>query len=63
MKQGKFEQAHHGTILFDEIAELSMDLQVKLLRVLQERNDFRLGGAKEISVDVRVIASSNRDLE
>jgi two-component system NtrC family response regulator len=63
VKQGKFEQAHHGTILFDEIAELSMDLQVKLLRVLQERSYFRLGGAKEISVDVRVIASSNRDLE
>lgn len=63
VKQGKFEQAHHGTILFDEIAELSLELQVKLLRVLQERKFYRLGGAKEIAVDVRVIASTNRDLE
>lgn len=63
IKPGKFEQAQHGTILFDEIAELSMELQVKLLRVLQERKFYRLGGAKEISVDVRVIASTNRDLE
>ncbi len=63
IKQGKFEQAHHGTILFDEIAELSMELQVKLLRVLQELKFYRLGGAKEISVDVRVIASTNRELE
>lgn len=63
IKQGKFEQAQHGTILLDEIAELSMELQVKLLRVLQERQFYRLGGAKEISVDVRVIASTNKDLE
>lgn len=63
IKQGKFEQAHHGTILLDEIAELSLELQVKLLRVLQERKFYRLGGAKEISVDVRVIASTNKDLE
>lgn len=63
IKQGKFEQANHGTILFDEISELSLELQVKLLRVLQERKYFRLGGAKEISVDVRVIASTNKDLE
>lgn len=63
IKQGKFEQAQHGTILFDEIGELSMELQVKLLRVLQERKFYRLGGAKEISVDVRVVASTNRDLE
>ncbi len=63
IKQGKFEQAQHGTIMFDEVGELSMDLQVKLLRVLQERKFFRLGGSKEISVDVRVIASTNRSLE
>jgi len=63
IKQGKFEQAQHGTILFDEIAELSPELQVKLLRVLQEKKFYRLGGAKEIAVDVRVIASTNRDLE
>jgi DNA-binding NtrC family response regulator len=63
IKQGKFEQAQHGTILLDEIAELSLELQVKLLRVLQERQFYRLGGAKEISVDVRIIASTNKDLE
>jgi two-component system response regulator AtoC len=63
IKQGKFEQAHRGTILLDEIAELSQDLQVKLLRVLQERKFYRLGGSKEISVDVRVIASTNKVLE
>lgn len=62
MRPGKFEQAQHGTILLDEISELSLDLQVKLLRVLQERKFYRLGGTKEISVDVRVIASTNRDL-
>lgn len=63
IKQGRFEQANHGTILLDEIAELSLELQVKLLRVLQERKFYRLGGSKEISVDVRVIASTNKDLE
>jgi DNA-binding NtrC family response regulator len=63
IKHGKFEQAHHGTILLDEISELSLDLQVKLLRVLQEKKYYRLGGAKEIVVDVRVIASSNKELE
>jgi DNA-binding NtrC family response regulator len=63
IKQGRFEQAHHGTILLDEIAELSLELQVKLLRVLQEKKYYRLGGQKEISVDVRVIASTNKDLE
>lgn len=63
VKQGKFEQANHGTILLDEVGELSLELQVKLLRVLQERNFYRLGGAKEISIDVRVIASTNRDLK
>lgn len=63
IKQGKFEQAQRGTILLDEIAELSLELQVKLLRVLQERRFYRLGGSKEISVDVRVIASTNKDLE
>ncbi len=63
IKHGKFEQAHHGTILLDEISELTLDLQVKLLRVLQEKKYYRLGGAKEIAVDVRVIASSNKELE
>ncbi len=63
IKQGKFEQANHGTLLLDEIAELSPELQVKLLRVLQERTFYRLGGSKEISVDVRIIASTNKNLE
>ncbi len=63
IKPGKFEQAQHGTILLDEIAELSLELQVKLLRVLQERKFYRLGGTKEITVDVRVICSTNKDLE
>jgi len=62
MKQGKFELADGGTILLDEIRELSLDMQVKLLRVLEDRRFYRLGGTKEISVDVRVIAASNRDL-
>ena len=62
MKQGKFELAHGGTILLDEIRELSLDMQVKLLRVLEERRFYRLGGTKEIFVDVRVIAASNREL-
>ncbi len=62
-KAGKFELADKGTILLDEIGELSLDLQVKLLRVLQEKKFYRLGGEKEISVDVRVIAATNRNLE
>ncbi len=62
MKQGKFELADGGTILLDEIRELSLDMQVKLLRVLEEKRFYRLGGTKEISVDVRVIAASNREL-
>ena len=62
MKQGKFELADGGTILLDEIRELSLEMQVKLLRVLEEKKFYRLGGTKEISVDVRVIAASNRDL-
>jgi len=63
VKPGKFEQANHGTILLDEIGELSLELQVKLLRVLQERKFYRLGGTKEISIDVRIVAATNKDLE
>jgi len=63
IKQGRFEQAQHGTILLDEVGELTLELQVKLLRVLQEKRFYRLGGAKEISVDVRVIAATNKDLQ
>ncbi|MCX6135368.1 MAG: sigma-54 dependent transcriptional regulator [Ignavibacteriales bacterium] len=62
MKQGRFELANGGTILLDEIGELSLDMQVKLLRVLDEHKYYRLGGTKEISVDVRVIAATNRNL-
>ncbi|CUS98426.1 sigma-54-dependent transcriptional regulator [Candidatus Chrysopegis kryptomonas] len=62
-KQGKFELAHGGTILLDEVGELSPEAQVKLLRVLQEKKFYRLGGTREISVDVRVIASTNKNLK
>ena len=62
MKQGKFELADGGTILLDEVGELSLDMQVKLLRVLEEKRFYRLGGTKEIGIDVRVIAATNRDL-
>lgn len=59
---GKFEQAQNGTILLDEISEMDLSLQVKLLRVLQEREVERLGGRKTIELNVRVLATSNRDL-
>lgn len=60
---GKFEQAHCGTLLLDEISEMELSLQAKLLRVLQEREVERLGGRKTIKLDVRVLATSNRDLK
>ena len=60
---GKFEQAQGGTILLDEITEMDLGLQAKILRVLQEREVERLGGRKTISLDVRVIATSNRNLK
>ncbi len=60
---GKFEQAQGGTILLDEITEMDLSLQAKLLRVLQEKEVERLGSRKTISLDVRVIATSNRDLK
>lgn len=60
---GKFEQAQGGTILLDEITEMDLSLQAKLLRVLQEREVERLGSRKTIELDVRVIATSNRDLK
>jgi len=62
-KLGKFELADGGTILLDEIGELSLDLQVKLLRVLQEKTFYRLGGEKEIAVNLRVLAATNKNLE
>ena len=60
---GKFEQAQGGTILLDEITEMDLSLQAKILRVLQEREVERIGGRKTIHLDVRVIATSNRDLK
>ena len=60
---GKFEQANGGTLLLDEISEMPLALQAKLLRVLQEREVERVGGKGPIPVDVRIIATSNRDME
>ncbi len=60
---GKFEQAQGGTILLDEITEMPLDLQAKLLRVLQEREVDRLGGLQSIPLDIRVISTSNRSLD
>ncbi len=59
---GKFEQAQGGTLLLDEISEMDLGLQAKILRVLQEREVERLGSTRTLSLDVRVIATSNRDL-
>jgi two-component system response regulator FlrC len=59
---GKFEQAQGGTLLLDEISEMDLGLQAKILRVLQEREVERLGGSRTLNLDVRVIATSNRDL-
>ncbi len=60
---GKFEQAGNGTLLLDEISEMDLGLQAKLLRVLQEREVERLGSSKLIALDVRVLATTNRDLK
>jgi DNA-binding NtrC family response regulator len=62
-REGRFELAHGGTILLDEISEISPSVQAKLLRVLQERELERVGGNRTIKVDVRVIATTNRNLE
>jgi len=63
MRVGRFEQAHHGTIFLDEVGEIPMEVQAKLLRVLQQREIQRLGSSDNIQVDVRVLAASNIDLE
>jgi DNA-binding NtrC family response regulator len=60
---GKFEEANGGTLLLDEISEMDVRLQAKLLRVLQEREIDRVGGKQPVKVDVRILATSNRDLE
>ena len=63
LRVGRFEQAHGGTIFLDEIGDLDQSLQVKLLRVLQEKTIQRLGSSKNIPVDVRIIAATHRNLE
>src|SRR5208283_6031630 len=60
---GRFELADGGTVLLDEIGEMPQMLQVKLLRVLQERSFERVGGMRTINVDVRIIAATNQNLE
>ena len=62
-KPGLMELAHKGTLFLDEIAELPLNLQVKLLRVLQEQEIVRVGGVKPIKVDIRIITATNRDIE
>jgi Nif-specific regulatory protein len=63
MRKGRFELAHKGTLFLDEIGDISPALQVKLLRVMQEQEFERVGGAKTIKVDVRLVAATNRNLE
>lgn len=62
-KKGYFEQADHGTVFLDEIGKISLSLQAKLLRVLQEKEIIRVGASSPISVDVRIVAAANNDLE
>jgi two-component system response regulator HydG len=61
-REGSFRQAHHGSLFLDEISEMSLAMQAKLLRVIQEKEFTRVGGEEIISVDVRIIAATNKDL-
>ena len=62
-KKGKIELAEGGTLFLDEVGEMPLDMQVKLLRVLEEKKFYRIGGTVEIDADFRVMAATNRDLE
>lgn len=62
-KAGLFEMADHGTLFLDEIGEMSLEMQVKLLRAIQEKEIFRVGGSKNIPVDVRIIAATNQNID
>src|SRR3954466_990638 len=61
--EGAFERANRGTLLLDEVSEMRLDLQAKLLRVLQEQEFERVGGSETVKVDVRIVATTNRDME
>ena len=62
-KAGLFELAHNGTLFLDEIGDMAINLQARLLRVIQEREIMRLGGSQMIPVNVRIIAAANKDMQ